>query len=361
LGCGSRRRCFWRRTSFWPSFRRWFRCRTGLWPGFRCRFRCRTGLLYWPLFWTRLRCGSCFWPRLRSRWFWTRRRSLSPRLGATLWRRTRAHRCGSLRGSRGTRRWCVVRSFDWALSHQRRRMPAASLGSKLRGIRRRLTGMLDLRGYRRGAPVTHDGQFLRRGPRVDSTAPTVIAGAAAVIVRHRIFIDIVNDRSVHIRDRGVVVNAVVVPVRALIAAARISEAVINAAIIADVRTPVARVPMVIAIIETPIRRRPQRTHVRRQHPRTRNPVITRARIAPVTRGPHIVVTGSRRLAVIGKRRRRVRRLDRLIAGGILIVIRRGGWLVAWSAQATVTSLNGALLRQIVALRPYERCTQSPWV
>ena len=176
----------------------------------------------------------------------------------------------------------------------------------------------------------HDSQFLRRRPRVDSTTPTVITGAAAVIVRHRIFVDIVNDRSVYIRDRGVVVNTVVVPVRALIAATRISEAVVNAAIVADVRTPIARVPMVIAIIETPIRRRPQRAHVRGQHPRTRNPVITGTCVAPVTRRPHIVVTGSRRLAVIGKRRRRVWRLYRLIAGGILIVIRRGGWLVAWS-------------------------------
>ncbi len=107
----------------------------------------------------------------------------------------------------------------------------------------------------------HDGQFLWSGPRIDSTVPAVVAGAVAAIVRDLVVVDIVNDRCIHIRDRGVVVNPVVVPIRALIATTGVSETVVDAAIIANVRTPVARVPMVIAVVVAPPRWGPQRTHI----------------------------------------------------------------------------------------------------
>ena len=71
-----------------------------------------------------------------------------------------------------------------------------------------------------------------------------------------IVVNIVNDVDVNIRYRAVVFNPAVIPIRAIISTARVSIAIIDAAVIADVRTPVAAMPMIGAAIVTPPGRRP---------------------------------------------------------------------------------------------------------
>ena len=99
----------------------------------------------------------------------------------------------------------------------------------------------------------HHGQLLRRGPRVDSAAPTVVTDAIAAIVRHLIVVNIVNNGGIHIRYRAVVVKPAVIPISAVIATAGVSKAIIDAAVVADMRTPVARVPMVVRRYRSPTR------------------------------------------------------------------------------------------------------------
>jgi hypothetical protein len=61
---------------------------------------------------------------------------------------------------------------------------------------------------------------------------------------------------VDVRYRSVVSEAAAIPIAAIIAAARIAKAVVNAAVEAYMVPPVAAVPSVPSFIEIPIGRRP---------------------------------------------------------------------------------------------------------
>jgi hypothetical protein len=179
--------------------------------------------------------------------------------------------------------------------------------------------VLDLSAHWRSTRVAHHSQLLSRGPRLDSATPAVVTDAIAAVFPHLIVVNVVDGRG-HVGHRAVVVQSAVIPISAVIATARISIAVVDAAVVTNVRTPVARVPMVVAVIVAPPGRRPKRTYVRSHNPRAGYPVITGAGIAPVAWRPNVIVAGSGRLAVLGKRGRRFGGLDRLLVGGILIVI-----------------------------------------
>jgi hypothetical protein len=99
--------------------------------------------------------------------------------------------------------------------------------------------VLNLSAYWWSPRITHHGQLLRRRPRIDSAAPTVVTDAIASAVWDITVVDIVNDRGVYIRYAAVVVNRTIVPISAIIALAGISVTIIDAAVVADVRTPVA--------------------------------------------------------------------------------------------------------------------------
>jgi hypothetical protein len=207
--------------------------------------------------------------------------------------------------------------------------------------------MLNLRGHWRRPRIVQHSQFLLRGPRVHSSTPAVVADAIAAIVGHSVVINIVSNRRIHIRDRAVVIHGAVIPISAVVAAARISKAVIDAAVVTNMRTPVAGMPQIGAIIVTPPRRRPERVYPRRQHPRTGNPVVAGVCIIPVAGRPNVIVAGSGRLAVVGKRRRRFRGLDRLLIGGILSIIR---WIVASRGRVALSGRRcgwGLLLRRLL--------------
>jgi hypothetical protein len=174
--------------------------------------------------------------------------------------------------------------------------------------------MLNLRGHWRRARIMHDSGFLRGRSSIDSTAPAVVTRAIAVVVLHRIVVDIVNDRGIYVGYGTVVINPIVVPVSAVIAAARVSKSVVDAAIVANMTTPIATVPTINAVVVTPPWGRPKRAYPGSQHPRAGHPVIAVARIAPVAGCPKVIVARRWRLAVIRKRRRRLGSLDRLVVG-----------------------------------------------
>ena len=124
-----------------------------------------------------------------------------------------------------------------------------------------------LRGGGRDVGFVARGGLARVGHAPDAVRTAVVADAAVVdVVDHYVVRIHVGDmRDVHIGHRAVVEVAVVVPVAAHETDADITEAVVDAAVEADVRPPVAGVPQIDAVHETPVARRPQRAGIRRQH------------------------------------------------------------------------------------------------
>jgi hypothetical protein len=166
----------------------------------------------------------------------------------------------------------------------------------------------------------HHRNLLRCGPCIYSTASAVETSARPMLLLHGIVVNIVHDGCVHVGHGLVVYDAVVIPIRTMVAAARVSESIVNAAVKTYVRTPIAGVPTVDSGLKAPPRRCPQRTHPWSKHPRTRYPVVSGAGIIPVSGGPNIIVSGTRRLRVIGYRRRGLLSFYRLLIRGVGISI-----------------------------------------
>ena len=100
------------------------------------------------------------------------------------------------------------------------------------------------------------------------------------------------------------------PVAALVAVAGVAKAVVDAAIEADILTPVAAVEAVVVMVVAPVAWRPQSALVGSLNPRAGHPVVVSLIPGPVAGRPEIAVAGSLRLIVVGQRRRR-------LVGGIL--------------------------------------------
>src|ERR1700682_6224679 len=76
----------------------------------------------------------------------------------------------------------------------------------------------------------------------DSPRTAVVADTIHGVVDHGLVVNIVNVRDVHIVHRAVVIEGTVIPISALIAAAAVAKAVVDAPVEADMRTPVADIP-----------------------------------------------------------------------------------------------------------------------
>src|SRR6266478_1622517 len=94
-----------------------------------------------------------------------------------------------------------------------------------------------------------------------------------------------------------------IPASAFVAEAAVTEAVINAAIKADVFTPVSAVPKVSLVSPTPITGSPQESNPRRDDPGSRNPVVILILVVvgPVAGSPDVAISGTNGLLVHGKR------------------------------------------------------------
>src|SRR5208337_5111865 len=85
--------------------------------------------------------------------------------------------------------------------------------------------------------------------------------------------------------------------------ATVAEAVVNPAIEADMRSPIAGVPAIQAAREAPVAGGPQHAH-RRNHPGSGNPVVAAVVTPrPIPRGPEIARTGADGLCIHRQRRR----------------------------------------------------------
>jgi hypothetical protein len=121
----------------------------------------------------------------------------------------------------------------------------------------------------------------------------------------RAAIDVVHHRDVDVVDRAVVVEAASAPIAAIVAVAGVAEAIVDAAIVADVLAPVAGIIPVGVIPVAPVAGSPECALVGSLDPGAGHPVIAVRGPGPVAGSPDIVVAGSRRLVVVGQGRRRL--------------------------------------------------------
>src|SRR5208337_5437752 len=148
--------------------------------------------------------------------------------------------------------------------------------------------VLHLRAHARCGGLAVGITFRRARLRLNAIRPATIAGATAVVVAALVVVDsdvfvdanigAVAVHVVHCALVDVVVDAVIeevaaIPVAALITESDVAEAVVDAAIPADVHAPVAGVPQVTAAIEAPITGSPEAAGIRRLDPHAGHPVI----------------------------------------------------------------------------------------
>ena len=275
---------------------------------------------------------------LPGRYIWLRRRSwLVVRCRLVMGDGRRSGNLSDRSGGR-VRLRCVVSGCQRGRRGERCRLGTVA-GSELRPIRRSLTSVLNLLNNRRRARIPDDRQFPGARPDIDSTATSVVADAILAVIPDLVIVYIVNGRRVYIRDYPVVPQVAAVPIGSVIPVAGVSVSVIDAAVEADMRTPVARMQHVNIVIITPPRRRPEGAHPRGHHPCAGNPVVPGTRIIPIARRPLVILSRTGRLTVLGKRRRRLRSLcHRLIVGRLLL-----GWICARSRWCLIGGLRRGCL------------------
>jgi hypothetical protein len=123
----------------------------------------------------------------------------------------------------------------------------------------------------------------------------------------------VDNVDVYIVHDAVVMKYVSVPISAFIAVAHVTESVIDAAIETDMGCPIAAIPAIMLIGVSPIWRGPKRADIRRQNPRSGDPIIALGCVTPIARRPNVVLAGTWRLGVFRYGRRGLLSINGLFA------------------------------------------------
>jgi hypothetical protein len=122
--------------------------------------------------------------------------------------------------------------------------------------------------------LVRPGKFLSRRLGFSSARPI----EANIVHRHRVddrlVVGIGDDGRIHSGNSGIVKEHPVIPIAALITRAGVPEAVVDAAVITDMRSPISGVPNVPRTLKAPVARSPQQTHSGWEHPGAGHPVIT---------------------------------------------------------------------------------------
>src|SRR6266851_6564284 len=146
--------------------------------------------------------------------------------------------------------------------------------------------------------LTQRGLLLGVGAGLHAAGAAVVADAVVVVVHDNgLVVDVVNVRDVDVVHGTVVGEGSVAPVAALIPDAAVAEAVVHAAVEADMRTPIACVEDVSAAAPSPVPGGPEIAHHRRPYPNARNPVVAVRPIRPVARCPEIAISRAERLRI----------------------------------------------------------------
>jgi len=122
------------------------------------------------------------------------------------------------------------------------------------------------------------------------------------VLDHGGVVRVVDYSDVNVSRVAVVVVIVPAPVAAVKADAWIAEAVVNAAIEADYRSPITRMPDIGVILPSPVAGRPEQAFLRRKRPSAGNPIVSVVGIRPITRDPNESFSGAKRLFIDGQER-----------------------------------------------------------
>jgi hypothetical protein len=135
-----------------------------------------------------------------------------------------------------------------------------------------------------------------------SPRATVIAHIVhGSIVDNGLVIDIGNVGRAYVVYFAVVIEPPVIPISALIADARITVAIVDAAVETDLGTPISGIPDVDAVAPAPIARSPEQTDCRDLYPCAWDPVVAIIPVRPISGCPDKTFGGTRRLLVHGQR------------------------------------------------------------
>ena len=163
--------------------------------------------------------------------------------------------------------------------------------------------MLGLSRQRSGVLLMRGRLFLPRRTRLNPFGSTVIARGPRIVHHHGSVIDMGHVRDANVGDGPVVVERSSTPLPSRKSHARIAESVVNSAIEADVRSPVASVPSVESSAPSPISGRPQHADGR-NYPGARHPVVAGVIVpGPVPGGPEEARSRTNRLRVNRQQRR----------------------------------------------------------
>jgi hypothetical protein len=103
-------------------------------------------------------------------------------------------------------------------------------------------------------------------------------------------------------DSCIIPEPAILPFSSIIAASRISPAVVNSSIKSYVGTPIAPMPNIHSIVESPIRRSPEPADLWRKYPYAGNPIISHLRIkSPVSGYPKPTIHGAKWLLIYRQR------------------------------------------------------------
>src|SRR6185437_939218 len=166
--------------------------------------------------------------------------------------------------------------------------------------------VLDLHMRSFKVTLVHESFIIMRRSTVDSAWAAVKSHPSPLVDYHRAVID-VNVGDPDVINTAVVIEIPAVPITAFIAFTEITEAVIDAAVKANVGAPVARVPKICAAVPAPVTRGPEQARLRRDHPSAGHPVVSIRAISPVAWGPDVSIAGARWLRI--HRQHRGRNVD----------------------------------------------------
>lgn len=132
----------------------------------------------------------------------------------------------------------------------------------------------------------------------------VIVDDGGVVDDRRIDIDVADDGLIHMDDCGVIGKIVTMPFAAREADAHVAKAVIHAAVVTDMGTPVALVKSVMTAFPAPVGGCPQRTLIGGRHPGSGNPEVAVIAPGPIAGSPQQVGLRAGRLFIDRQHRRR---------------------------------------------------------
>jgi hypothetical protein len=146
-------------------------------------------------------------------------------------------------------------------------------------------------------------QFGRGRTNVETAGSANITDPDVSDVSHPIVVNVVDNRRVYGVYRAIVRELIMVPIAAFIPTATITMAVIDAAIEADMQTPIPVIPVIAAGRKCPVGRGPERADIGSHYPNAGHPIVASRRISPIARCPEIILTGTFGLGVLRNRRR----------------------------------------------------------